>query len=175
MFGERIHKTLDSGEDRSRSQARDDHCKPTSRLCSDWWRSRWSSLCRSPQGCTGEQRSCQGQACNWSLTCALVIRLSFHARSCPGTTNLADTTKKSTRFCRLLCGNRLLYGNAHVLAHAQVYESLSEYTPQGSGVTLMPNAQYALQAIDTGLFERQAHLHTVLMQHLYLFNLNLIC
>jgi len=38
----------------------------------------------------------------------------------------------------------------------QVYESLKEYTLQGSAVGLMPNAQYALKAIHPNLLARQA-------------------
>jgi len=38
----------------------------------------------------------------------------------------------------------------------QVYESLTEYTLQGSAVGLQPNAQYALEAIHPDLFARRA-------------------
>ena len=37
----------------------------------------------------------------------------------------------------------------------QVYESLKKYTLQGSAVGLMPNAQYALEAIHPDLLSRQ--------------------
>ncbi len=47
----------------------------------------------------------------------------------------------------------------------QVYESLTEYTLQGSAVGLQPNAQYALEAIHPDLFARQATAYDLLRFH----------